>query len=122
MSRDPETSNDAGPRRTRDLFDRASNGLDHGMAFRLRRARAQAQQPPARRPAFSGLVPAGLAAAALLAVGIVWWQPAPGPAPVTAVAAVSDQQEIEQLLASDEDPELYAWLADAPVATAGDRP
>jgi hypothetical protein len=119
MSRDPALGDDTGPSRARDLFARASDSLDHGMAFRLRRARAQAQQPARRKPAFSALVPAGVAAAAALALGIAWWLPPPAP---TAAPALSDQQEIDLLLASDEDPELYAWLADAPVATGGEMP
>lgn len=122
MSRDPASVDAAGPARARDLFERASAGLDHGMAFRLRRARAEAQQPRSRRPAFAGLVPAGVAAAALLALGVAWWRPEPTPTPSSAIAGATDgeQQEIEQLLAGDEDPELYAWLGEAPVATGGD--
>lgn len=115
MSHDPV---DRGPR---DLFERASAGLDQGMAFRLRRARQQALQPSAPAPArgVRWLVPSGAFAAAALALGVAWWSP---PTPVVAPdTPLAGNAEIEQLLESDEDPALYAWLADAPVAT-GSRP
>lgn len=108
----------------RDLFERASERLDQGAAFRLRRARHEAQQPrPRRLPAF---VPAGAFAAAVLALGLAWWLPPAGaPAlPDTRVAGTDPvpTTELDALLA-EEDPEVYLWLADAPVATAmGPRP
>ncbi|KFN51072.1 hypothetical protein [Arenimonas composti] len=111
---------DAGPRRARELFSRAAEGLDHGMAFRLRRARAQAQQAPARASRFAVLVPAGVAAAAALALVLTWWVPA-GERPPTAVdlaaTPIEEPQDIDALMAGDDDLAMYAWLADAPVAT-----
>ncbi|GAB2660184.1 hypothetical protein [Arenimonas aestuarii] len=103
--------------RARDLFDRASDRLDHGMAFRLRRAREAALRPA---PAAGGrrLWPAGAAAASILAVGLAWWIPsrtvpdAPGTMPLAS-------EEIESLVMA-EDAELYAWLAEAPVASPGE--
>lgn len=114
----PDPMHDA----ARELFDRASDRLDQGAAFRLRRARHEAQQPRARR--VPGLVPAGAFAAAVLALGIAWWLPGQGPQallPPDIAADVAPAAEFDTLLAG-EDPELYLWLADAPVAAgAGPR-
>ena len=97
----------------RELFDRASDRLDQGMAFRLRRARMEAQQPRATRA--GRLLPAGAFAAAVLALGLAWWMPRGGtpvaPAPGEPIA----DAELEALVV-EEDAELYAWLAEAPVA------
>lgn len=113
MSR-PEHHSD----KARALFDRASAGLDQGMAFRLRRAREaalQANRPPSR----AWGVPAGAFAAAVLALGLAWWLPArTGPATVAPDSLASE--DIEALVMA-EDAELYAWLAEAPVATPAGR-
>jgi hypothetical protein len=111
------TSHDPITPRARDLFDRASTGLDQGMAFRLRRARHEAQQPRRLPRGGSILVPAGAFAAAVLALGLAWWLP-----PSSPVSAPADAGELAvnaelDALVIEEDPELYAWLADAPVAT-----
>jgi hypothetical protein len=56
----------------------------------------------------------------VLAGGLAWWWPRPlppatPPAPVaTAPAAVDAEEPV--LAEADEDADLYAWLADAPVA------
>lgn len=101
----------------RDLFERASERLDQGAAFRLRRARHEAQQP--RRRSLPTLVPASAFAAAVLALGVAWWLPS-RESPVPDLPAFAGEPvpvtEIDALLA-EEDPELYIWLADAPVAT-----
>ena len=111
------TSQDPITPRARDLFERASTGLDQGMAFRLRRARHDAQQPRRLPRGGSILVPAGAFAAAVLALGLAWWLPqsSPPPTPVDA-GEVAVNAELDALVI-EEDPELYAWLADAPVAT-----
>lgn len=114
MSREAEETRDAAAR-ARDLFERASAGLDHGMAFRLRRARHQAQAAGRTRTTRAWL-PAAAMSALILAFAIGWWLPHDQPVDVTPLVAESD--EIERLLTGEEDPELYAWLADAPVATA----
>lgn len=118
MSR-PDPINDT----ARDLFGRASERLDQGAAFRLRRARQEAQQPRRRR--VPGLVPAGAFASAVLALGLAWWMPAsqsPVPGGLEVTGAPVPASEFDTLL-SEEDPDLYIWLADAPVATAeGPRP
>jgi hypothetical protein len=108
--------------RARDLFDRASDGLDQGMAFRLRRARHDAQQPRPVRRALPMFVPAGAFAAAALALGLAWWLPqhaavAPAADPPVAISTA----ELDALVI-EEDAELYAWLAEAPVATVAAGP
>lgn len=100
------------------LFARASDRLDQGMAFRLRRARESALQ--ARPAAARGWrLPAGAFAAAVLALGLAWWLPG-RPWLVPADPAPLAGEDVEALVVA-EDAELYAWLADAPVAAAGDR-
>lgn len=111
------TSHDPITPRARDLFDRASAGLDQGMAFRLRRARHDAQQPRRVPRGGSLLVPAGAFAAAVLALGLAWWLPQSAPVPAPADSGeLAVNAELDALVI-EEDPELYAWLADAPVAT-----
>jgi hypothetical protein len=106
--------------KARELFDRASERIDQGTAFRLQRARVSAQQPRALRPA-TILVPAGAFAAAVLALGIAWWSPAPTTVPGTIeITGLAAEPEADLLV--DEDPELYAWLAEAPVAVMSEGP
>lgn len=117
------TSHDPITSAARDLFERASARVDAGTAARLRQARREALQAQARRGGAMALVPAGAFAAAVLALGLAWWlprQPAPAPAGAITAAATTDA-EIEGLM-SEEDPEVYAWLADAPVATGARGP
>ncbi|KFL36761.1 hypothetical protein [Arenimonas donghaensis] len=103
--------------RARDLFARASERLDQGMVFRLRRAREAALRPvPARHGRL--LWPAGAVAASVMALGLAWWLPArldPG----SPVAGTLASDEVEALVMA-EDAELYAWLAEAPVASRGE--
>ena len=102
----------------RALFARASERLDQGTAFRLRRAREAALQ--ARPAAARGWrLPAGAFAAAVLALGLAWWLPG-RPALAPQDPAPLAGEDIEALVVA-EDAELYAWLAEAPVAAAGDR-
>jgi hypothetical protein len=115
------TSHDPITPAARDLFDRASVRVDQASAYRLRRARQEALQARPRPRGIAGLVPAGAVAAAVLALGLAWWMPRhPDTAPVTPEATVADA-EIDGLM-TEEDPELYAWLADAPVATRSGGP
>lgn len=103
--------------RARDLFDRASNRLDQGTAFRLRRAREAALRPESAAPG-RRMWPAGAVAASVMALGLAWWIPsrigpeAPGTPPLA-------NEEVESLVMA-EDAELYAWLAEAPVASPGE--
>ncbi len=108
--------------RARDLFERASDGLDQGMAFRLRRARHDAQQPRPTRRAVPMMLPAGAFAAAVLALGLAWWRPQPvAVAPVADPVVAVSTAELDALVI-EEDTELYAWLAEAPVATVATGP
>ena len=110
------TSHDPITPAARDLFERASARVDHPAAQRLRRARQEALQSRPRSRIAAGLMPAGAFAAAVLALGLSWWMPQrPATTPATAVTTSADA-EIESLM-TEEDPELYSWLADAPVAT-----
>jgi hypothetical protein len=113
------TSHDPITRTARDLFDRASARVDATDAQRLRRARQEALQSRPRSRLGAGLMPAGAFAAAVLALGLAWWmppRPATTPAAEPTVATAGTDAEIEGLM-TEEDPELYSWLADAPVAT-----
>ncbi len=115
------TSHDPNIPGMRDLFDRASARIDQGAAARLRRARQDALQSKPRGRLAAGLVPAGAFAAAVLALGLAWWMPQrPATAP-DGPGITSTDMEIDGQIA-DEDPELYAWLADAPVATRARDP
>lgn len=104
------------------LFDAAVQGLDPGAANRLRQARRAALAGPVRaRPA--AWLPA-LAATAVLVLGLAWWLPrrdAP-PAPVASVptVAATATEDAAELAEDDEDADLYAWLAEAPVAAETD--
>ena len=100
--------------KSRVLFDRASEHLDLATGNRLRRMRRAALARKHWHPGRQWL-PVGVAAAALLAIGLAWW-PAQRGTPVlpanTAPATAADQEPLP-----DEDTELYAWLGEAPVAT-----
>ena len=112
---DPDST---GPRA---LYSRLADSLDAGTAGRLRAARRDAVAGRARSSRQGWALPAGAFAAAVLAAGLAWWQPTPAPAPATDVA-MPDATEIDALVI-EEDPEFYAWLAEAPVATSrGSRP
>ena len=111
MSHDPKE----GPARARALVARAAERVDPATAGRLHAARRLAQQPRAAPPAWRFAVPVGAAAALAFAFAIGIPSPVSSPGGTTvAVAPVPD--EVERLLDA-EDPDIYAWLADAPVAT-----
>lgn len=110
------TSHDPIHQNARELFDRASARVDAPTAMQLRLARQDALQSRPRARIAAGLMPAGAFAAAVLALGLAWWVPQrPASPPAGAPTAAADA-EIEGLM-TEEDPELYSWLADAPVAT-----
>ena len=124
MSHDPNE----GPARARAQFARAAERVDPATAGRLHAARRLAQQPRAAPPAWRFAVPVGAAAALAFAFAIGIPSPVSSPGDTTvAVAPVPDEaaapaldpalpDEVERLLDA-EDPDIYAWLADAPVAT-----
>ena len=109
------------------LFEGTVQRLDAGAAGRLRQA---------RRAVLAGAAPAGaqrarwlpaMAAAAALVLGLAWWLPQRGAAPVpvatTAPMAAQAGNDEAAVLADDgEDADLYAWLAEAPVAADADDP
>ena len=102
------------PQDPRELFERAAARVDQGMAYRLRRAREQAMQGTPARRRHGALLPAGAAAAAVLALGLAWLLPgSPVQAPGTGDTLA--QAEIEALVQA-EDAELYSWLAEGRVA------
>ena len=104
----------------RALFERSVRVLGEGDAKRLRLARrsllAAAPAPTPRWQAWS----AGAATALVLGLGLAWWWPQASPAPAAPVpvasapAAVDGEEPV--LAEADEDADLYAWLAEAPVA------
>lgn len=107
MNEDMETQ-------ARALFERSVQQLDEVAVRRLRLARRStlASTSAARSRAW----PAGVAAAAMLVLGLAWWLPraAPAPAPsATGPAAVAEEPVLAE---ADEDADLYAWLGEAPVA------
>jgi hypothetical protein len=105
--------------KARALFERSVAGLDEAAVKRLRLARRATLASAAPAPRWQAW-PAGLAAAGVLALGLAWWWPqhgTPAPAPVAATAATVDASADEPVLAeADDDADLYAFLADAPVA------
>jgi hypothetical protein len=107
--------------KARALFERSVQQLDEASVRRLRLARRAALAGRAPVPHWRAW-PAGLAAAAVLALGLVWWLPRDPPAPqpaqhVAASAAVRAPADEPVLAEADEDADLYAWLGEAPVAT-----
>ena len=132
-------------RRARAEFDAACTQLDAADANRLRLARRSALAGPPRARPWTWAPLAGAVAIGLLALWAWPRSPAPAPAPIVdapadppatlpgpAIPATpivssedADDMPIDEVLADaepewealgDEDAELYAWLADAPVA------
>jgi hypothetical protein len=112
--------------RARALFERSVQELDEAAVKRLRLARRStlaAPEPGLRWQPWAG----GLAAASMLALGLAWWWPRAQTAtvaptvPMAATSAPADPGSDEPVLAeAGDDADLYAWLAEAPVAA--DRP
>jgi len=91
--------------------------LDAGTRNRLRLMRREAlasAHSPTRR---AWLLPSVAVAAAALAVGLAWRAPETSQAPSAGTRARDDIAALE--FPSEDEAELYAWLGDAPVATAG---
>ena len=107
----------------RALFERSVERLDVGTANRLRLARRDALNSPANIRA-PRLLPAAVAASALLALGLAWWLPRvtqPAAVAPTAIGSPDVQSpapidSADAVLSADDDADLYAWLGDAPVA------
>jgi hypothetical protein len=110
--------------KARDTFERAVRDMPVATANRLRLARRHALAGDAGRAPASRLarwrIP--LAAAALLLVGIGYWRPAVAPSATPSVtsgasAPVPAPVPALPLLADEDEADLYAWLAEAPVAS-----
>jgi hypothetical protein len=105
----------------RALFERAVQGLDPATANRLRLARRAALAGAATRPRGFGaglLTAAGAALAFVLALGLSWWRPVPEAATPPATSAVASDDAV--LAAEEGEEEIYAWLAEGPVAADAD--
>ena len=106
-------------RGARDLFERAAQALPAATAARLRQQRMAALQgpAPARARALAWGLPAGAMAALL--IGVAWWRGVPSPAdtPPGGVDMAQAADVVAPPAAAPDDAELYAWLADAPVAS-----
>jgi hypothetical protein len=108
----------------RRLFERVARDVPAATANRLRLARRAAlANPVPRRPALARwAMPLGAAAA--LVVGLAWWRQDVAPvAPSVTVApmqaepvAAGDAVAAPADLPTEDDADLYAWLAEAPVA------
>ena len=121
---DGSQGNDTSTLRAR--FEHAVEVLPPATANRLRLARraALAGEREARSHA-AWVVP--LAAAAVLVLGVAWWRQAPTPAPVASIASSAEARSVTAPVDAgaipaladapgEEEAELYAWIADTPVA------
>ena len=104
--------------KAREEFEAAVGGIDAGIGNRLRLMRREVLAE-ARTPGRSWLLPSIAVAAAVLAIGLAWRQPATPDARTTTPMLVDEAAQSG--FPSDDEAELYAWLGEAPVATpAGD--
>lgn len=111
----------------RALFERAVHGIDPATANRLRLARRAALARDSRRGEVARAWPrAAVVAAALLALGLAWWLPtreSVPPAVAVSPASTAPALVIDEavLAAEDGEQEIYAWLAEAPVAAESEQ-
>jgi hypothetical protein len=103
----------------RALFERAAQAMPAATAARLRQQRTAALRGPA--PTSSRALAWGLPAGAMAAllVGLAWWRAMPAPA--TTEPGVPDASPAADVVAlpavAPDEADLYAWLAEAPVAS-----
>lgn len=95
-------------------FESAVDAIDAGTGNRLRLMRREALAGTQARDR-GWLVPSIAVAAAVLAIGIAWRQPAVPGDPASPALAVDEAAQLG--FPSDDEAELYAWLGEAPVAT-----
>lgn len=107
-----EPMNDPLAKKSRALFEQASEHLDPATGNRLRLMRRDALAGTRRRTPYRW-IPIGAAAAMMLGVGLTWWLPQRN-APALPVATTANAADPDLL--PDDDTEIYAWLGDAPVA------
>lgn len=100
--------------KAREAFESAVDSIDAGTGNRLRLMRREALAGTPSR-ARSWLVPSIAVAAAVLAIGLAWRQPAAPDGSTTPVLAAEESAQLG--FPSEDEAELYAWLGDAPVAT-----
>lgn len=101
--------------RLREAFERRTGDLDPWLATRLSAARRAAREAASRgrSPSWRWALPAGLAVALILSLGV--WQPWQAPTGPASAQAGADEME---MMLSDENLELYAdldfyaWLGD----------
>lgn len=113
-------------RRTKQLFDDSTAGLDAAMRSRLTRARHRALEelaPGARGWRWSLVAPAGAVAVAALVAWLVVWQTPPPAAMDPQVASLSDLEILlgeEDLELLDEEIDFYGWLEEQPEFSGAD--
>jgi hypothetical protein len=106
--------------KARELFERSVQELDDAAVKRLRLARRSALAGAGEASTRWRGWPAGLAVTAVLVLGAAWWWPqaATSPPAQSPVAAVKEANVDEPVLdEAGEEADLYAWLAEAPVAS-----
>ena len=114
-SHDPEETqalHDAMTKKSRAMFDQASEHLDPATGNRLRLMRRDALAGTPRRTPYRWL-PLGAAAAAIFGIGMTWWLPQRSP---TMAPSTSSINATDQDLLPEDDAEIYDWLGEAPVA------
>jgi len=104
--------NDPMTKKSRALFEQASEQLNAATGNRLRLMRRDALAGTRRRMPYRWL-PVGAAAATLLGVGMSWWLPQRSAPVVPSTVSVN---ATDQDLLPEDDTEIYDWLGDAPVA------
>lgn len=98
------------------LFEVAVKRLDADAAGRLRTARRRSLAAAA--PALHAAWRPALATALVLAAGLAWWLPRRGAeAPGVAAPATLPAANAPGLVEVGDEAEIYAWLAEAPVAS-----
>ena len=106
-------------RGARALFERAAKVVPATTDAQLRRRRMTALHDagPARPRTMAWGLPAGAVAALL--VGLAWWRgvPAPPASPPGAPTVAQSPDVVALPAAAPDEAELYAWLAEAPVAS-----
>ena len=113
----PAARDDDAAETARTRFERAVEQLPVGDANRLRLSRRELLASN-RSNSPSWLLPTAALAAGVLAIGLAWRQPAFEP---PGMSADMPEEPAPPTLADEEDAMVYAWLAEAPVATSTER-
>lgn len=104
-------------RGARALFERAAQALPPATAARLRQQRMATLHGGAPSRPLAWALPVGAMAALL--VGLAWWRAVPVSAPAEGAGAefAVGTDVVALPAAAPDEAELYAWLAEAPVAS-----